>query len=76
MKRFVVAAIVALSVVFLRAEDAPKPDAPKPDAPKASEPAKPAHNIGYQDTPLLAPEPTGTWHVHDGLRPQPRVVRA
>src|SRR5712692_365701 len=27
--------------------------------------------IGYTDTPLL---PGGTWHVHDGRRPQPRVV--
>lgn len=27
--------------------------------------------LGYQDTPLL---PDGKWHVHDGLRPQPRAV--
>lgn len=27
--------------------------------------------LGYQDTPLL---PGGKWHVHDGERPQPRVV--
>jgi hypothetical protein len=27
--------------------------------------------LGYQDTPLL---PGGKWHVHDGLRPQPRII--
>jgi hypothetical protein len=27
--------------------------------------------LGYQDTPLL---PGGKWHVHDGLRPQPKVI--
>lgn len=27
--------------------------------------------LGYQDTPLI---PNTRWHVHDGLRPQPRVV--
>jgi len=27
--------------------------------------------LGYQDTPLI---PGTKWHVHDGLRPQPRVV--
>jgi hypothetical protein len=27
--------------------------------------------LGYQDTPLL---PDGKWHVHDGLRPQPKVI--
>lgn len=27
--------------------------------------------LGYQDTPML---PGGKWHVHDGERPQPRVV--
>ncbi len=26
---------------------------------------------GYQDTPM---QPNGKWHVHDGTRPQPRVV--
>lgn len=28
--------------------------------------------IGYQDTPLV---PGTNWHVHDGERPQPRVVK-
>jgi hypothetical protein len=28
-------------------------------------------NLGYSDTPLL---PGGKWHVHDGVRPQPRIV--
>jgi hypothetical protein len=27
--------------------------------------------VGYEDTPML---PGGKWHVHDGRRPQPRVV--
>ncbi len=27
--------------------------------------------LGYQDTPLI---PGTNWHVHDGLRPQPKVV--
>ena len=27
--------------------------------------------LGYQDTPII---PGTTWHVHDGLRPQPRIV--
>jgi len=31
----------------------------------------PRKPIGYQDTPLI---PGTNWHVHDGLRPQPRVV--
>ena len=26
---------------------------------------------GYQDTPM---QPNGKWHIHDGTRPQPRVV--
>jgi hypothetical protein len=28
-------------------------------------------NLGYDDTPM---QPNGKWHVHDGKRPQPRVV--
>src|SRR5437667_4914964 len=27
--------------------------------------------LGYSDTPLL---PGGKWHVHDGARPQPRII--
>lgn len=27
--------------------------------------------LGYQKTPIL---PGGKWHVHDGLRPQPKVI--
>jgi hypothetical protein len=29
--------------------------------------------LGYDDTPIL---PDSTWHVHDGMRPQPRIVDA
>jgi hypothetical protein len=28
-------------------------------------------HLGYQDTPML---PGGKWHVHDGTRPQPKVI--
>src|SRR4051812_4946702 len=28
-------------------------------------------NLGYSDTPIL---PGGKWHVHDGTRPQPKVI--
>lgn len=40
--------------------------------PLFAEDAKPAsHGLGYQDTPII---PGTQWHVHDGERPQPRVV--
>ncbi|MEM7200870.1 MAG: DUF1080 domain-containing protein [Planctomycetota bacterium] len=41
---------------------------------QTTEPAsakRPAANVGYDDTPKL---PDSKWHVHDGKRPQPRVV--
>jgi hypothetical protein len=28
-------------------------------------------NLGYSDTPM---QPNGRWHIHDGTRPQPRIV--
>ena len=28
-------------------------------------------SLGYDDTPL---QPNRRWHIHDGARPQPRVV--
>src|SRR6185369_16237670 len=28
-------------------------------------------NLGYQDTPMV---PGQKWHVHDGTRPQPKVI--
>jgi hypothetical protein len=28
-------------------------------------------NLGYDDTPM---QPNGKWHIHDGKRPQPRIV--
>src|SRR5437763_13680459 len=31
----------------------------------------PKPHLGYQDTPML---PGGKWHVHDGERPQPKVI--
>ena len=27
--------------------------------------------LGYEDTPM---QPNGKWHIHDGTRPQPRIV--
>ena len=39
-------------------------------APLLAQDAKP---LGYQDTPLI---PGTQWHVHDGLRPQPKVMCA
>ena len=32
---------------------------------------KPKHPVGYQDTPII---PGTKWHVHDGERPQPKIV--
>lgn len=31
------------------------------------------HDLGFKDTPFL---PGGKWHVHDGDRPQPKVIDA
>jgi hypothetical protein len=39
--------------------------------PLHAEDAAPKHPLGYQDTPLI---PGTNWHVHDGERPQPRIV--
>src|ERR1044071_8435950 len=33
--------------------------------------AQQQQSLGYSDTPIL---PGGKWHVHDGNRPQPRVI--
>jgi hypothetical protein len=33
--------------------------------------AQPQTKLGYDDTPM---QPNGKWHVHDGTRPQPRIV--
>jgi len=30
-----------------------------------------APKLGYDDTPM---QPNGKWHIHDGIRPQPRIV--
>ncbi|MEQ8763402.1 MAG: DUF1080 domain-containing protein [Planctomycetota bacterium] len=32
---------------------------------------EPERKLGYQDTPII---PGSEWHVHDGERPQPRIV--
>lgn len=41
------------------------------DAQPAASIAGQEHGLGYQDTPML---PGGKWHVHDGTRPQPRII--
>ena len=33
--------------------------------------AQPPGQLGYDDTPM---QPNGRWHIHDGTRPQPKVV--
>src|SRR5947209_8449618 len=33
--------------------------------------AQQERKLGYTDTPML---PGGKWHVHDGTRPQPRII--
>jgi len=33
---------------------------------------QPAEPTGYQDTPM---QPNGKWHIHDGTRPQPPIVK-
>jgi hypothetical protein len=40
-------------------------------AQQEKEKAKEKPKLGYKDTPML---PGGKWHVHDGDRPQPRVI--
>jgi hypothetical protein len=58
---------------------APEPAKPAPAKPaepaKPSEPAKAAADapkpLGYQDTAII---PGTQWHVHDGLRPQPKII--
>ena len=53
-----VACILAGAV--MSAQQTQTPPAQPPPAP-----------TGYQDTPM---QPNGKWHIHDGTRPQPRVV--
>ena len=33
--------------------------------------AQPPGQLGYDDTPM---QPNGRWHIHDGKRPQPKIV--
>ena len=59
-----------------KAPEPAKPEPPKPAEPaKPSEPAKAAADapkpLGYQDTAII---PGTQWHVHDGLRPQPKII--
>ena len=49
-----------LAGVVVSAQQAQTPPATPPPAP-----------TGYQDTPM---QPNGKWRIHDGTRPQPRVV--
>lgn len=52
--------ILTLSIASLAVAD---------DKPAAA--AAPVKHLGYQDTPLI---PGTKWHVHDGERPQPKIV--
>jgi hypothetical protein len=61
-----VAAFTGCSTV----EPVPKPSAAAPPAPQPA-PLPPTKNVGYTNTPMIPGLP---WHVHDGLRPVPRVV--
>src|SRR3990170_4761056 len=60
--RMKITAFVAcmLAGALMSAQQTQTPPAQPPPAP-----------TGYQDTPM---QPNGKWHVHDGTRPQPRVV--
>src|SRR5262249_531035 len=40
-------------------------------AQEEKEKGKEKRKLGYKDTPML---PGGKWHVHDGDRPQPRII--
>ena len=47
-------------------------DPPKRDAREGGQASgQPPANLGYDDTPM---QPDGKWRVHDGRRPQPRIV--
>jgi len=50
------------------AEPQQPPARPNPQPPPTPPPAP----TGYQDTPM---QPNGKWHIHDGTRPQPIVVK-
>ena len=38
---------------------------------RAWQEAKPRPKVGYTDTPM---QPYGKWHIHDGNRPQPKII--
>ena len=67
----ILSAAILTAPVF--AQDKPAAEAPKPaaEAPKPAAEA-PKDTLGYQNTPII---PGSKWHVHDGLRPQPRVIK-
>ena len=59
--------IATLVGTFVIAASAQQP----PARPTTQQPQPPAPT-GYQDTPM---QPNGKWHIHDGTRPQPTVVK-
>ncbi len=59
MKITVLVACVLVGTVVSAQQSRTPPDQPPPSP------------TGYQDTPL---QPNGKWRIHDGTRPQPRVV--
>ena len=54
-------AVCVLSATVMAAQQPPATTTQQPPAP-----------TGYQDTPM---QPNGKWHIHDGTRPQPTVVK-
>ena len=65
MKRLsLITALVGAVVAVVSAQQPPA-------RPTTQQPQPPAPT-GYQDTPM---QPNGKWHIHDGTRPQPVVVK-
>ena len=61
--RIIGLAACVLSATVLSAQQQPPATTAKPEPPAPT---------GYQDTPM---QPNGKWHIHDGERPQPTVVK-
>jgi hypothetical protein len=67
--RLAVIVAAALAVATLGARQTPPAQGRQSPAP--AQPAPPAGELGYTDTPMLPGMP---WHVHDPARPHPHVV--
>jgi hypothetical protein len=75
--KITISAVLFLGVAALSAQQKPTqpPTTTTAPPPTTTTPAQtatpPPAPTGYQDTPM---QPNGKWHIHDGTRPQPRVV--